>query len=242
MKRASTRLLVPQLVWCLFTLGCDSDPPQRKQQGGDNPIVASRPGIVQVGGPNDSVIDEATACSRFKSALESNIERLKCTNLAVEECPSLVHPLVDLPCVMYSEPSVSECEEIFDDAKNCDGLAPGACVLSAILDPTDAEGLPLECSERDSTGPDGSGFSPVDAAFDAAHGDAASGLTSEDSAVSRPDGGDGAANASTDASMSDEATAEAVASMGNEASTQNSVSEATPDANPPDANLPDANL
>lgn len=219
MKCASNRVLFPALVWCLFAVGCESETPRPKQPAGDKPVVASRPGIVQVGGPNDPVIDEATACSRFRTALESNWTRLNCGEVVIQECPELVHPLVELPCVMYSDPSVSQCEQIFDEAQTCADLGPGSCVLTAILDPTDAMGLPLECDERDSTdsssptgadagssntgnsdagGADASGFGTLDASSPSGASDAGRPDAGQDRTVDAAlDGGQSDANGSS---------------------------------------------
>lgn len=142
--------MVPALSWAMV-LGCDGNQVPRRVRAADKPVVPSRPGIVQVGGPHDVVTDEATACSRFRAALQAGITRLNCTNLELAECPELVHPLVELPCVMYSEPSVTDCERMFATATTCAELGPGGCVLTAILDPTDSDGIPLECADRDPT-------------------------------------------------------------------------------------------
>jgi hypothetical protein len=149
MKRAASWLLVPQFMWCVVVFGCDDEIRARKMPTGDEPIVPSRPGIVQVGGSGDPLIDEAEACSRFSTALTSAITRLKCMDMEVSACPELVHPLVDLPCILYSEPSVERCEGVFGMVQTCGELKPGGCVLTAILDPTDTNGVPLECEERD---------------------------------------------------------------------------------------------
>jgi hypothetical protein len=142
-------LLVPQVVVGVFAWGCANG--DGTGRIGDNAVVPSRPGIVQVGGAHDPVIDETTACFRFRAALQSNVERLQCATVPVGDCPALVHPLVEWPCVMYSEPSVAQCEAIFAQASSCADLGLGSCVLTAILDPTDANGVPLECPERDSS-------------------------------------------------------------------------------------------
>jgi hypothetical protein len=94
--------------------------------------VESRPGIVQVGDGDDPVLGEAETCQRFRESVVRNRERLACDALAVLECPELIRPLAAVSCTTYSEPSLTACIDAFDEANDCEGLLPGACVLTAV--------------------------------------------------------------------------------------------------------------
>ena len=240
MKRTFLGFLVTQLLIGVFAFGCDDEVPSRPPVT-DKPLVPSRPGIVQVGGPNDALIDEASACSRFQSALQTGVTRLQCANIPVGECPELVHPLVELPCVMYSEPSVSQCEDIFSAAKTCEDLGPGSCVLTAILDPTDSSGMPLECAERDSTSTGSTASSTSDAADSSVldPGTDATGLDGAPHSSGATDIEDAASTENPDARTTDDGATNAT-SQATTSSQESSKDPASGDASvapPPDAEL-----
>lgn len=237
--------MVPALVSWVAVVGCENKQPPRRIRDADKPVVASRPGIVQVGGPHDVVTDEATACSRFRNALQAGIERLGCRYLEAAECPELVHPLVELPCVMYSEPSVTECERMFAAATTCEELGPGGCVLTAILDPTDSNGIPLDCPQRDATDTtDWGTTSPTDASVDASPVDAGGKDASVDASIdagfdNQPSNSGTSSAPATTATSADEDAAVSVELEASADASSDASADASSDASRVDAALED---
>lgn len=115
------------------------------------PTVESRPGIVQVTDNDGPVLSETETCTRFRTALVANAQRLGCDSTGLLECPTLVQPLGSAECIVYSGLSVESCVTHFNEAMDCSGLIPGACVLTAHLD-----GTSPECAGHDAAVPDAS--------------------------------------------------------------------------------------
>src|SRR5690606_38534743 len=123
------------VVWAAGAWGCESTgtnaPPAAPAPTAET--VESRPGVAQAGDADGPTWPEAEACVRFRDGVVGNRERLACAAPPLLACPELIRPLASLGCVTYSEASLTACLDAYDKASDCEGLLPGACILTAVL-------------------------------------------------------------------------------------------------------------
>lgn len=94
------------------------------------PFVPSSEGAKQPDG-GGSLISEADACDRLRSAALEAYEDLRCTEPDYPDCPAFLRPGGASGCYEYREDSIQACEKAYQDATSCRTLAP--CIATAEL-------------------------------------------------------------------------------------------------------------
>ncbi len=122
LPRGGRSLLLSALVGLSLVASCT-------KSEDTEPFIPASEGATQPEG-GGSLLTEAEACSRLLDAAAGARKKLGCDGPDLAECPGFLRPGGGSGCYEYSEKSVAACEDAYQDAVTCGGLAP--CLATAV--------------------------------------------------------------------------------------------------------------